>query len=440
MPNYKEATFSSTYRAAQVRQILHAVQHRRSIGVFGLAGMGKSNLFRFIVAQPHVRAQYLTDAAQFLFVFIDCNLVDPRREDALLERLDVELERAGLKVPANPARSLYLRYAIESRIEHADAERVIVLMFDPLDQMFRHFESHFWAYLRGLRDLQGNVVFVLGARRPPTPLGELQELFVDACWVPPLAHQDALDSLARDEQRLGIQFSERAKELLVSLTGGHAGLLKNVADLYNQVHMRANASTLLQELSAPEAIQHVCGDLWSELGADERRTLQSLGANAAVDVNTQTFAFLAQAGLVRLVRATPQIFSPLWKTFVMAQTTPVVQIQVNAAGAVQFESWRETRVLHLNPNAAQLLCAMAQAPERIYTHAQLARLLYSGDPANSREAVSAQIKRLRKMLNTVLSGLTQDATFNAILPQRKQGYRLNLTTRTAWHIEYHVTS
>lgn len=49
-------------------------------------------------------------------------------------------------------------------------EQTVVIQFDPLDTRLQSFEPHFWAYLRGLRDLQGNVGFVLGARRPPSPL------------------------------------------------------------------------------------------------------------------------------------------------------------------------------------------------------------------------------------------------------------------------------
>ena len=89
----------------------------------------------------------------------------PRSEDALLDELDAQMDRAGLPMPDTPAnsRALTLRRLIQRRLERLERGRVAVLLLDPLDQTLRSLDAHFWAYLRGLRDLQGNVVFVLGA-------------------------------------------------------------------------------------------------------------------------------------------------------------------------------------------------------------------------------------------------------------------------------------
>ena len=47
----------------------------------------------------------------------------------------------------------------------------------------------------------------------------------------PLAREDALDSIRRDEARLGCAFSAAEREALVACTGGHPGLLKNGSEL-----------------------------------------------------------------------------------------------------------------------------------------------------------------------------------------------------------------
>ena len=49
---YKEGTFPDGYRAAEVGQVLRALSRLRSITITGLAGMGKSNVVRFIVSHP----------------------------------------------------------------------------------------------------------------------------------------------------------------------------------------------------------------------------------------------------------------------------------------------------------------------------------------------------------------------------------------------------
>lgn len=450
MPNYKESAFPITYRATQIQELMDAVRRLRSIAVFGLAGMGKSNIFRFVMAHPRVKSRYLgSTGSRFVFVFVDCNLVEPQSQEALLEAIDIQLERAGVALPEKRklARPTSLRLAIQERLEHLDPRRVVVILLDPLDVSFHSFEPHFWSYLRGLRDLQGNVVFVLGARRPPPPLRELQELLAEACWIPPLAAPDAFDSLCRDGKRLGIQFSEQEKEQLVQITGGHPGLLKNAAELVGlgQVKLRVNppvpTKTVIAELLANGPIQDVCRELSCDLELSERKTLQWICLNAkAVELDEPALLFLQRAGLVQVGRGTRRIFCPLWQEFLKTQMERTVRVNVGTAYRVRVESWQGTQMLNLSEGSHHLLRAMAQTPHQIFSRTQLSHVLYLGDPDYSREALAAQVKRLRQALNQVLRNVVQDKQFNALVPERKQGYRLNLLPGTGWTIEYHVTS
>lgn len=451
MPRYKESSFPITYRAREVRLIMDAVARRRSIAVSGLAGMGKSNLFRFIASHPHVKSEYLgRRAAQFAFVLVDCNLVAAPGPDAMLDELDEQLERAGLGLPKRLMRSraVPLRRSIQYRLEAVDPRRVVVILLDPLDQAFRDPDAHFWAYLRGLRDLRGNVAFVLGARRPPPHLAELQEVMVEACWVTPLNEQDARDSLARDEERLGVRFSKFERDRLIRITGGHPGLLKNAAELVARGQVNGNAPPRIDttSLGAHEAIQQVCRDLWSDLSLVERKTLQELCGmgNGELRVPPQlepeTLEFLQQAGLVKSLPEAPRIFSLHYENYIKTHLERVVRISINVDHAVRFDSWQGAAILTLSEGPFQLLRTIAQAPNQIHSLAQLSRALYSGDPDYSREAVAAQIKRLRHALNGVLCQILRDKDFNAILAARKQGYRLNVTADGGWQIEYHVNS
>ena len=70
---YKEAAFPGDYREVEVRQIVSALYKLRSIAVHGLAGMGKSNVVRFIVSHPQVRPRYLKERANdYAMVHVDC--------------------------------------------------------------------------------------------------------------------------------------------------------------------------------------------------------------------------------------------------------------------------------------------------------------------------------------------------------------------------------
>lgn len=63
MPVYKESAFPAEYRRAEAGRILGAVYRLRSIAVTGLAGMGKSSVMRFVVANGAAQALHLGDRA-----------------------------------------------------------------------------------------------------------------------------------------------------------------------------------------------------------------------------------------------------------------------------------------------------------------------------------------------------------------------------------------
>lgn len=445
MPSYKEAFFPAHYRAAHVQQIMDAAARARSIAVYGLAGMGKSNIFRFLAAQPQVKTRYLGKAAaRFEFVFVDCNLCEARNADALLQELDAQLERCGISLSKNArrARGNTFRQTLRARVEAFDPARVLVILLDPLDETFQTVEASFWAYLRALRDLTGNVVFVLGARRPPPPLRELQELLTEACWVTPLSKQDADDSLARDANRLSAQFSEKTRALLFELAGGHPGLLKNSAEWVSraQPNLAMRRETLVSKLLASAVVQEVCRDLWTDL-APEASTLQQIaGSASAAKLDARAVEFLQRAGIVKRDARGVTIFSPLFAAYLQAQVPRVARVRVGAHSTVAIESAHAADSFRLSQGLYLLLRALAQQPAHELTLAELSRVLYAGEPRYSAQALAAQLRRLRNTLNEKLRPVLDDAAFNALLPERKHGYRLNLESHNGWSIEYYVTS
>lgn len=449
MHKYKEAAFPLMYRAAQVSQVMDAIGRVSSIAVFGLAGMGKSNLFRFLVGHPQVRDYYLGEAApRFDFLFVDCNLVDPRSQDAFLEELDEQLDNAGIpQADISSLRPPSLRRLIQRRLEKIQAGRVLVILFDPLDQAFGLLDPSFWAYLRGLRDLQGNLVFVLGARRPPPALPELDELFTSSCWVTPLVRADALDSIARDEKRLGVTFSAAEQELVLELSGGHPGLLRNAADLVARhcVRPEGETQTIAPQILAHEPIERVCAELWSDLTPEQQTLLKwnALDSQAALpkhvpkQSDSHARSFLERTHLLQSTKEqTCAIYSPIFAEYVRAQTRLVARVIVEGYPHVRLQSWQGETTVSLSETAHQLLSALTEAPAEMQSYARLSRVLYSGDPDYSRQALEAHVKRLRRSLNTILHKVLHDDQFVSIVSVRKQGYRLNLASSNGWEIEY----
>ena len=84
-PTYKEASFPIDYREAEVRRVMNALYRLRSIAINGLAGMGKSNLVRFMMSHPEVRARYLAERKHgYVFVHVDCTALPESDEAQIL--------------------------------------------------------------------------------------------------------------------------------------------------------------------------------------------------------------------------------------------------------------------------------------------------------------------------------------------------------------------
>ena len=224
-PIYKEAAFPADYREAEVGQIMTAVYRLRSIAVTGLAGMGKSNVVRFIVSHPQVGRRYLKErAGDYAFVHVDCaGLVTPSEID-ILDEFVAQLRSEGLAPGDAPVvrDPRHARRVVKERILGLNPRRNLVLALDYFDEAAPELDRSFFNYLFHLRNARprGNLSYIFITRRPMGHLYELQELLDKGCVVGPLSAGDALNSIRRDEARLGRSFSDAQRRLLMACTGG----------------------------------------------------------------------------------------------------------------------------------------------------------------------------------------------------------------------------
>jgi hypothetical protein len=446
---YKESTFPLDYREAQVRKIMNALSRLRSIAVIGLAGMGKSNIVRFVVSHPDVREYYLGDkAANFIFVHIDCNQVNCGSEQAILEELSYQwAERGfspGIRAPArqagDPIREL--QRVLVSQLHSLETGLNVAIFLDRFDQACKQLAPHFFAFLRSLRDERKNVCFVFASRRSLGELFEFQELLDDPCWVGPLNYHDALGSIARDETRLGTAFSEVEKETLIKVTGGHPGLLKNATELLHDRFMNAEEShdQLATRLLESEKIQDVCQDLWADLTSREQ---EALGLRAR-DVSTRALdpgivTFFVQAGLlVGEPDGEMVLFSKVFERFIRARELGwTIEIVVGPLNEARIQSWKGVHSIDLAPLLFRLLQFTAQHPEKVHTRRQLSDAVYGVDQwPVTLDALGRLVKRLRAELNPALRELTGDAGYDCLVAVRGRGYRLRTTAGGGWHLRF----
>lgn len=439
-PIYKEASFPADYRKAKVRQIMGAVYKLRSIAITGLAGMGKSNVVRFIVSHPQVQPRYLKERANdYAFVHVDCAGLASSDEAEILGEIVAQLPRDGISVDAGhpPQVSRRVRHILKEQILGVEPNLNLVLVLDYFDEAAAKLDKSFFNYLFHLRNTrpQGNLSYVFATRRPMGHLHELQELLDDGCIIGPLSYKDALDSIRRDGARLGCTFDAAQRDQLIACTGGHPGFLKNASELLcsGQVDVSLSEEEIARQLLRSDKVKNLCEELWNDLAPAE----QSILLNTARDIplsrsmDGACVTYLEQSGV--LVRKNGgldvAVFCPLFDTFVREVKSAVsgaVRITAVFPNQARIETSTGEEWVTLPPKLFALLLTLTEVRGQVLRSDEIISHVYGGEAAGvTNSALSQLVKRLRGILNPRVQRMTNDLTYTCVETVRDVGYRLN---------------
>ncbi len=430
-PLYKEARFPSDYRQDQVRQILRTVCRLRSLALTGLAGMGKSNLIRFILSHPEVRARHLQPRpGEFVFIHVDCSSLAANAEAELLEEIGTQLRLAKI-TPRTASTRDSIRHRLREQLLRAAPELNLVVVFDYFDAVSAALDQTFFNYLFHLRNARprGNVSYLFVTRRTLPDLGELQDLMDDECVIGPLNHSDALDSLRRDEARLNVTFDAGPREQLILCTGGHPGLLKNAAELVADgcVDTGLPEEEFARQLLKSQKVGHLCRALWNDLHAGEQGIL--LRVVQGMSIQPDQAVSLEQYGiLVRDQNGQWTLFSSLFGTFVRAQfpSTGALRITAVFPNHARLETATGEELVQLSPKLFALLKTLADARGQVLRADDLIVQVYGEEAAGVTDAALAQlVKRLRLTLDPYVQRLINDRAYTCVETVRDIGYRLS---------------
>ncbi len=444
-PVYKEADFPLDYREAEVRQIMAAIYRLRSIAVTGLAGMGKSNVIRFIVSHPQVRARYLQERADdYVLLHIDCAGLAQNSEDEILGEIIAQLCVRGLATGESdlPEHLRTLRRSLKTQILRMRPDLTLVLILDYFDEAAAALDRAFFNYLFYLRNArpQGNLSYILVTRRPLGHLHELHELLDDGCFVGPLAYKDALGSLRRDETRLGVTFTPNQGDRLIACTGGHPGFLKNAAELLGSGRVDATllVAEIARQLLRADKIRSLCRDLWGDLTSEEQAILLKVAVGIPLRGLTGSSGSEDRARVTHLERSglltegqgeTRAIFSPLFAAFVRelaSSASGKVRVKALFPNRAQIETPTGEETFPLSPKLFALLLALTEAQGQVLSTDELIARVYADEAGGvTNAALSQLIKRLRKALNPRLRTLTEDPAYDCVETIRDVGYRFN---------------
>jgi hypothetical protein len=329
--------FPLQYRAAVVTELMTVVQHGDSACLVGLAGVGKSNLARFLEVPAVVeRSLPASEAARIHFRRVECSPeVDP---DQIYEYMSQQVygvvRKTGIPMRSMANTEENAFFQLRRLLDYVCGEyrQRIVFIFDEFEELVRHQQPLFLQNLRSLRDdhrTTRNVVFVVITHRLPhlivqgSPInrhGKFFEIIRDRIYaLPPYQKEDTdsmIDALIRQRGGDPTLVGNDKRDHLFHLSGGHSGLL---SALFNELYpsFARSINTILHSVRQPCALQTVCEHIWSHLHTEEKRALVVLAQDQ--DISNDMLVFLGKRGLVRQEATALVLFSPIFAEYVRSQ-------------------------------------------------------------------------------------------------------------------------
>lgn len=411
-----------TYRqeiAAPIFALLHSGE---SCAVVGPASMGKSRLLRFLL-RGDVQAHYLGDSAATTWLApVDCHRLDKVSEWGLYELLlttltEIASEHLDLtevdwlnnlrREVITSENALLARRQVELATHRLIREHGVKLcfVFDEFDEAYRTLPASALANLRALRDADRySLCYLLILRDHPARLRTphdhegFYELFSRSILgLKPYTAEDARRVIAQLAERRRRPVTPQEEADLLSLSGGHPGLLVALFDVLVHTATGFPTDRLTAWAAGQPQVVEECRKLWSGLAQDEQMALGRLALG--IDVPFPVRELLALKGLIRSARSDEASFSsPLLHEYVLTQGTLSERgLRLDEAAAVVWVEDR--RVADLTRLEFELLRYMHRRLGEVCTRDEIISTLYPNEPIDAfggENRVDSLMRHLRK--------------------------------------------
>ncbi|NNJ13759.1 hypothetical protein EKD04_025890, partial [Chloroflexales bacterium ZM16-3] len=423
--------------------------------VVGITSIGKTNMLQQL-QRPEVATHYATDrGAPLVFCSLDANMLAERDGWGVFEGL-AEALSAGLRAALPPDAHAELaaahaailaahgsypialrRYAAALDIALAHVRLVIIL--DEFDALLPQISDAVLRNLRGLRDRHKyRLMYLTLTRERLTTLcseacQEAVEPFLELfalreLGLHPLGDSDALREVERFAERHQQPLAPSLCERIVSLSGGHPGMLRALTQIaLTGVALDADPRALI---AANPSLRDECLKLWNDLSGDEREAIWQAHGGGSLD-RRRGEDLLLKGLLCRGDHGHLTIFSPL--------LAAVVAVEVARTTTAHPEDSRPAPIIidhvsqqvyyyghqigdRLSPLNFRLLVYLFDHYGAICSEVNVARAVYPDElPDDESERVSVLVRRM-------VSRLKEIAPDEPVLLQtiRGRGYRLGL--------------
>ena len=345
-------------RSADLTYVSGCIRDARSCAVVGLSNVGKSWLLRALCRKQIEEEDLDAQAAGFIFIYIDCNLMLELSEQGFYEAVlratrdalaqngvndalfaQMEAHYQGVIESSHPFRvPLSFNQAIVDLVE--GFQRRVVFLFDEFDEPFTALDGRVFLNLRALKDRYGTgLCYVTATERPlgevrsEAVVAEFSELFAGCVrWLGMLEPRDAARLVEAQAAAEGVTLDADQVAFVLLQAGGHPGLLQAATRMLLRVEvgapqdLRQQGLVLARDALDSDAIVHAeCTKLWDQQNVGDQEALMRLVTLGAEQVKESHIQSLQHNGILtrphrdRLLPALPRIFGQLFERFTRRQ-------------------------------------------------------------------------------------------------------------------------
>lgn len=371
-----EDRYPVDYREEVVAKMFENIKMGESFSLVGMKDNARINVLRFIWKRKDVWKKYLeAEWNKYIYIFVDLNELEafdmPSFYKVVANSLPVEAEN-NLKSLKNTLSKLC-----------QDTKKTIVLMFNNFDQAKKLDLDLIYHQLTSLRSTtQDKLVFIFTGCKP----FELDAIFFQKIvFLEPLRGKDAQEVVERNCDIYGIVLDTKTKERIISLTGGHAGLIKFSVQILSKLGT-AKYEEGLSFLCQEEEIIFQCQRIASSL---DNLQIAKLKTNQKDDL-------LCKMGFQRENNGKIEIFSLLFASYLQLKNQEMATFIFDEENNKLYYFGKEIGNI-LSAREFKLLKYMTPDPNKIYSREELMSVIWD-EEFYSDWALDKFLSRLRGKL------------------------------------------